>query len=1036
VWAWSWLWDGAGVGLLLVVVIVLTWPLWRTGSGVINFIDYNLPVSTEAAGAAFRSSLSPWEGAHGLGAPNVGFVGTTEFLGLFCGLALAMGVEIGSRLLLIGLVWLAALGAYVVLRASYRVGVPSACAGALFYILNPWVYDSISQGHLYTLEILAIAPFLVLAVPRLSRITTPAIVGIAVSIAIAVGSDYHLGLLILLLLGVEMIVLCVRGRARDALRLAVGVGAGLGLLSVYFLPYITSISAIQGSNNPGLSDLVYFSRFTSWHSAFSLLRPGMNAWTEVGAHGALFRLVWSLCCVAISLMAAVIVLRGGSTRLTGSPSLPLLALASVALANGASGLTKGAAFWSFSHIPLAAAFRDPSKFLVFPLFMCVPAVALLVAGEVPRLLTGDRESPTQAGRVRTDGIRARARQLRAPRMPGWPTWQVAGPALVIGLFLPLLGPGIRTISTVPTNSDTAVPTRGTRVAYLPSWQFVHYPGQPVPVNDPVQLYPRSPVAGLRPDYDSGEGNAFLRWLYSAFYFRRTDAFYNLARLAGVADVIQRSGVKAITGYSVTQQMFADKNLIPALRAQRPAFDITSQSLDRVTRHISSASIVSGSSSLLRVHGTSFGVLNDVADVANIGAPAICFEPKCPSGRDGFAIGALSDVPPGPDLPIHLRVQTAATYNGSGGGKWIDGRIAYGEAFGAVTEQLTDVAVGIGRSRGPVSFVGGEPLGAAELRLQVLRGPSPITYSFQCGETRLTVSPPSTVGGFLWTWMRFGVLDARARTGDCTIGMNGRLGAVAGGILTSPSPVRGETSADLPEVLFGPAAAAYSWTQAEASSFNYPGVTSTAAIVSDGGNLSFALPRVPSPRHIYASVLGIKGRVQVRARGAKLPAPHSVIARDQRAWIDLGEVASSERGIELMVTGGKVAIIRIAFAAPKDMATLNAIGSSAVALRLSGNIAIEGAGDVTVRSVTAVDQPTYLIVRSTADGLWSLDGREADGTYAGYGQIYRMRNDPSTLSSVLRRRAAVGALLSVLVAAALILASTAPWRRGRVRRSVR
>ena len=458
--------------------------------GVINFIDYVLPVSRDAAVEALRDSLSPWAGSRGLGAPNVGFLGITEFLAIYGSLSRAFGVEIASRLLLIVLVWLDALGAYAVLRASYRITVGSASAGALFFILNPWVYDNISQGHLYTLEVLAVAPFLILAVPRMNRITIRGLAGIALAFGVAFGSDYHFGLLIAGFLSLEMMYLVIRRHSRRAIRLAVAVGAGFGLLSVYLISYVANLDAIQSNNSPALSDLEYFSRFTSWQAAFSLLRPGMNAWAQIGTHGDLFSLIWPIGCVLVSLLGAALILRGGWRRLTGSPTLPVVALASVFLANGAQGVTEAAASWAYSNIPLAAIFRDPSKFLLFPLMVCIPVVGLLFEGEIPALLR--RQKAPASGREETHAADSPAR-LQTDRATSYRRLRlVTSPLLVMALFLPLLAPGIRTISTVPTNSDRVTSAQGSRVAYLPPWQFVRYPGQPVPVIDPVQAFPRGP----------------------------------------------------------------------------------------------------------------------------------------------------------------------------------------------------------------------------------------------------------------------------------------------------------------------------------------------------------------------------------------------------------------------------------------------------------------------------------------------------------------------------------------------------------------
>jgi hypothetical protein len=1033
-WARSWA-DVAGVALLLLAAVALTWPLWRTLSGIVNYVDYNLPVSAEAAAAAVRHSLSPWSGAYGLGAPNVGFLGTVEFLTLFRLISIPFGIELGSRLLLILLLWMDALGAYLVLRVSYRVGVAAACSGALFFILNPWVYDTVSQGHLYTLEMLAIAPFLVLAVPRLRKISTAAIVAIAIATAVAFGSDYHFGLLILLFLGVESVALVIRRKASRAVRLALGVAAGLGLLSVFLYPYMMSIDTIRSANSPAFSDLAYFSRFTSWRAVFSLLRPGMNAWAAVGMHGAVFRTFWSLTCISISFVSVAIVLRGGWRRLTGSPALPLLALASIGLANGANGLTMGMVSWVFSHVPLSGVFRDPSKFLLFPLLMYVPAVALLFEGEVPGLLRGDSEL---GSRSRSDGTGEPLQHARpSDTMKGRSTaaWATLGPLSVLVLFAPLLAPGIRTISTVPTNSDSVVPTAYARVAYLPPWQFLRYPGQPVPVNDPVQVYPRVAVAGLGPDYDDSAGNSFLRWLYSALYFRRSDSFYNLVRLAGISDVVARSDLEPVAGYSVTQLMFAQEHLISALRTQRATPDDARQVGDQVIWHVSGGSTISSSTALLRIRGSNLGVLNDVADLTDMGGPAICFEPNCPSGNDGLTLGLLNDVPPESAPDVHLQIATTDAYNRDMGGPWINGRVAYAEGFGAVPEQLVDVAVGIGSSRGPLSIVGDLPKVTPQLWVQVLRGPDPITYTVRCGSARLSFAPLSTLGSYVWTWARVGPVDASMLSSQCTIGMHGGLGAVSGGAVTSGFPSPTERSIYTPRILFSPAVAADSWRRAKASSFNYPGVTSTAAIVSGGGNLSFKLPPVASPRHLYVNVVGIQGRVQLRSQQVKSFQITPMIVRDQRGWVDLGNLPPGQRDAEISVRGGKAAVTSIALAAPSDMAALKIAGSSEARIGLQGNGGLEGVGDVTVSYSAPAGLSTYLIVRSSADGFWSLNGRDADGTYAGYGQIYRVDSGESgLLRTVLRERVAIGTALSATFAVGLLVAIAATWLQRRLRRA--
>jgi hypothetical protein len=92
----------------------------------------------------------------------------------------------------------------------------------------------------------------------------------------------------------------------------------------------------------------------------------------------------------------------------------------------------------------------------------------------------------------------------------------------------------------------------------------------------------------------------------------------------------------------------------------------------------------------------------------------------------------------------------------------------------------------------------------------------------------------------------------------------------------------------------------------------------------------------------------------------------------------------------------------------------------VPLRKEGNIGLQRTGDLSIEAATATEAPTYLVVRSAAEGFWFLDGREADGTYAGYGQLYRIDDAPHTLSTVLASRSAVGA--SITLAFILAVAS--------------
>ena len=145
----------------------------------------------------------------------------------------------------------------------------------------------------------------------------------------------------------------------------------------------------------------------------------------------------------------------------------------------------------------------------------------------------------------------------------------------------------------------------------------------------------------------------------------------------------------------------------------------------------------------------------------------------------------------------------------------------------------------------------------------------------------------------------------------------------------------------------------------------------------------------------------------------------------------GKIPNSGQDLDLVVSGGTVAVVRIAVAAPADVQALGAARFSEIPIRLDGNKGLESAGDLTIQSLTRANPRTYLIVRATNTDIWSLDGRGTDGTYAGYGQLYRT-DAVSTLRSALETRTALGATLSLLFAVALLLAAMSPWLRRRLR----
>lgn len=998
-------WDGdlLAVTLLAIIVVVELRLLWRTGAGVINFIDYNLPVSAETASVALKNSVSPWSGGTTLGAPNVGFLGTSVFLGGFSLLAAIFDVTLASRLLLICLVWLVGIGCYGVLRWYYALGPAASLAAALFYVCNPWVYDTVAQGHLYALEVLVIVPFLVLAVPKIEHFGLGYTLVVGVVIALAVGCDYHFGALVLAFLALEVVGLAISGKPQRAGRLVLASALGMGLLAVYLLPYITILGSINANNSPSTGDLLYFSRFTSWHSAFTLVRPGLNASEEMLAQGRWINWLWVAGAVAVCFAAWSLVVSGLANKLTGSWSLPIAAFASVVLGNGANGVTRGAAIWAYSHIPFAQIFRDPSKFLIFALLLYVPVVG--AAAQWGVFCVWD------------------PRQVRSPLGPR-PRLRPYLSVLSVVVFLgPLLTAGVATISQVPKDAEATVREAGTRIAYLPPGQYVRYPGQPSPVNDPVQLYGKG-IARLGPDYDTGAGNRFLRWLYSSLYFRRTTTFFNNVRLAAISRVVERPGVEVVPDSPTARQFLTPSNVGRALEAQDPV------PRTHAGRYVlwegDATNVISASTRLVRIDGSNLDVVLGLGALADLGSAAVCITDECPADQDAISVAEFGPAPP-TSIEDLVAVGVTGSYDTAGASSsWIDGSIASAEADGLISAQLVPVAVGIRAARGPLTIRKSSSF-PGELWLQVLRGPSSVAYSVSCGKQTMTASSAPTISSYSWTWMRMGTFQEGSEQA-CQAVMDGPIGAIAGGTVVNPShSAPGEW-----DLRVAPGIAATGWAAASGADVGrHPVLASTSVVVQRGGGLTFA-GNAAAGDHVFAEVAGLDdvpsvGVLRDGVTADRVPVPA------RAGWIDLGPAPSSSSAIDIEVVGGTVGVLRVALATPAAMEEVRGLAESAVPIRTSGNVGLVTAREARVEVPTGTG-PIYVIVRAATDGQWKLDGRPPDGLYAGYGLIYRVAPGDHVLRANLLMTARVGAGVSVAVAVAMAIAAlTVPRRHLATRR---
>src|SRR5205807_5893463 len=234
------------------------------------------------------------------------------------------------------------------------------------------------------------------------------------------------------------------------------------------------------------------------------------------------------------------------------------------------------------------------------------------------------------------------------------------------------------------------------------------------------------------------------------YLRRSDRFFDLVRLAGISEVVERPHLQVDAGVTPAQSMLSPSNLAQGLRSQAAVAGVTRLRGTRTAWHVGGAATVGASSQLVRLYGTNLDVLNDVAEVTKVGAPAICFSVQCPPGNDGLGVGRLNDVPPLPRARSQIRVGTSESFANEG---WVDGDIAYTQGSGVPAAQLVPTAVGIARAKGRLTIP--RISRSSRLWLEVLRSPSRVRYTVRCGTRATSRSASPTLAGYAWTWSPFG-----------------------------------------------------------------------------------------------------------------------------------------------------------------------------------------------------------------------------------------------------------------------------------------
>ncbi len=1020
------------LGTLLIVLLpgvmafLFTWRLWVHPAGILAFVDYNLPTSGAALNTSIREALSPWNSQVGLGSINVGFLGTYVFLILFKLLSIILPMSLASRMLLVMLIWLDSLGMAWVLRRELKLSVLACLVGSLFYVYNPWTFDEINQGHLYTIEVLTVLPIVFVSLPRWPVIDSRKFVLLSLLVAAVLGFDYHLGVLALMFFGLEVISSLFRRQLKRAALLVLVVILGLMLLGYFLGPYWIGRSALQQSNSPSLQDFLYFTHYVSPMTTLTMLRPGMNAATILSYFPSPVVTIWIIMAIGVALTCWLSILFATRYSSSRSITLPLAAVFVMLVLVLSSSPVSWLAKWAYANLPLATIYRDPSQLLVVPLILYAFSIARLSDGCSGIAVSGMSRAFNFFSRKVVRGATA----VEQTRIKAICLYIVSGTAVL--LIAPFMAAGLVNNAVVPQVTTPGVLskiTSGGRVAYLPPWEFVYFPNQTVAVTDPYQIYPVGASVPITPNYDNGPANEFVRWMYLDLYYDNTRNFFNILRLAGVNVLVARPYVVADTGMSSPiQHALSFPFMKAALGIQRLDGVEVVRNRNQTYYAIQQSGEFSSVRSFIQLDTTDRDIINSLSSLGNLSNVGLCVIGQCPSSASGLQVSELGDsidFSAGHIIPLNL----GTIDEFSPGAGWINGTLAFDQDFGSIAAQIDPVAYAQRHASGVATAVGLVPLHQYYLSIQVLRGPTRVRYSVRCGKGYDWVLRPSaSIGPFSWLSQQLGPISSSLSSLTCRVSFVGKEGAISGLSLVPRSSI---VNLRPRSIVFAPGSDASSWQRSLPGGWRR-GVPFESIVVNAGGRASYVGFPGNMLGTVYAEVTAEQPGSSISVLGAKSSIQ---VGKSDSDWIRLGSIVTGLEGrVVLTVPKGSVAIENLAvvpgrvnFQHPLSWSA-NYKATFVRSLSLRGNAAVFRVYDRNGNS------GSYLVVREVSGGVWTGNGKTASGIYIGYGQIYPWKRHEVVLVSEVGKAANAGLVVSLfgLVVIVAVLFSGSVWRRRRRR----
>jgi len=151
--------------LLCVLSIVIAWPILVVHGIPAFHHDWSWPLTKPQMAAEFRETLQP------ITSDNFGAVNYYAFNAPFWAISAVAtdlaGTEIGLRLVVCGLLAVAGIAMYRLLREQFALASTTATFGALLYTANPIVANRLAAGHLSYLACYAFFPLIAECLGRL-----------------------------------------------------------------------------------------------------------------------------------------------------------------------------------------------------------------------------------------------------------------------------------------------------------------------------------------------------------------------------------------------------------------------------------------------------------------------------------------------------------------------------------------------------------------------------------------------------------------------------------------------------------------------------------------------------------------------------------------------------------------------------------------------------------------------------------------------------------------------------------------------------